>query len=49
MLEERKKDKNPPNDLLQRLIEATDEDGNHLPDIIIIAEVIIQMYVSISR
>jgi cytochrome P450 len=42
-LEKRRKEENPRQDLLQRLIEATDEDGNHLLDDMIAAEMIVQM------
>jgi cytochrome P450 len=43
VLQRRKNDPNPPNDLLQRLIEGTDEDGNQLTDKAIVSEMIIQM------
>jgi cytochrome P450 len=43
VLRKRKNDPNPPNDLLQRLIEGTDEDGNQLPDEAIVSEMLIQM------
>jgi cytochrome P450 len=43
VLRRRKSDPNPPSDLLQRLIEGTDEDGNRLTDKAIVSEMIIQM------
>jgi cytochrome P450 len=44
-LEERKKEENPRNDLLQRLIDAKDDEGNRLSDRAIASEMLIQMYV----
>jgi cytochrome P450 len=43
MLRRRKNDPNPPNDLLQRLIEGVDEDGNRLPDKAVVSEMLLQM------
>jgi hypothetical protein len=43
VLRKRKNDPNPPNDLLQRLIEGTDEDGNRLTDETIVSEMLLQM------
>jgi cytochrome P450 len=43
VLRRRKSDPNPPNDLLQRLIEGTDEDGNRLTDEAIVSEMIGQL------
>jgi cytochrome P450 len=43
VLRRRKNDPNPPNDLLQRIIEGTDEDGNQLTDEAIVSEMFIQM------
>jgi cytochrome P450 len=43
VLRERKNDPNPPNDLLQRLIEGTDKDGNRLTDNAIVSEMIVQL------
>jgi hypothetical protein len=43
VLRRRKNDPNPPSDLLQRLIEDTDEDGNQLTDGAIVSEMIAQM------
>jgi cytochrome P450 len=42
-LRRRKSDPNPPSDLLQRLIEGTDENGNRLTDGAIVSEMITQM------
>jgi cytochrome P450 len=43
VLRRRKNDPNPQSDLLQRLIEGTDEDGNRLTDRAIVSEMLIQM------
>jgi cytochrome P450 len=43
ILRRRKNDPNPPSDLLQRLIEGTDADGNRLTDKAIVSEMIGQM------
>jgi cytochrome P450 len=42
-LKKRKSDKGEHNDLLQRIIDAKDEDGNHLPDEVIVSEMMAQM------
>jgi cytochrome P450 len=43
VLQRRKNDPNPPNDLLQRLIEGTDADGNRLTNEAVVSEILIQM------
>jgi cytochrome P450 len=43
ILRRRKNDPNPPNDLLQRLIEGADEDGNQLTDEAIVSEMFFQL------
>jgi cytochrome P450 len=43
VLRKRKSDPNPPSDLLQRIIEGTDEDGNRLSDEAIVSEMLLQM------
>jgi cytochrome P450 len=43
VLRRRKSDPNPPSDLLQRLIEGTDEDGNQLTDRAVVSEILAQM------
>jgi cytochrome P450 len=45
MLQERKKEEHPRNDLLQRIIDAKDDDGNQLNDNAIVSEMLTQMYV----
>jgi cytochrome P450 len=43
VLQKRRSDPNPPSDLLQRLIEGTDEDGNQLSDDAIVSEMLVQL------
>jgi cytochrome P450 len=43
VLRRRKNDPNPPNDLLQRFIEDTDEDGNRLTDKAVVSEMVVQL------
>jgi cytochrome P450 len=43
VLRRRKSDPNPPSDLLQRIIEGPDENGNQLADGAVVSEMIAQM------